>query len=153
MNKKYLMMFTAAAILMAGVTSVSAQPLPPVDGAPAPHHEKMEMRKAKRMPPDPEKMAEKLADELGLSESQRAQAKEINKKGMEEVKPLMDQMRDIRKKMDELRKENMKEFESILTPEQKTKFDAFKEKMHPKHRAPRPRHKAPKPVVEHHVEK
>ncbi len=153
MNKKYLMMFTAAAILMAGVTSVSAQPLPPVDGAPAPHHEKMEMRKAKRMPPDPEKMAEKLADELGLSESQREQAKAINKKGMEEVKPLMDQMRDIRKKMDELRKENMKEFESILTPEQKTKFDAFKEKMHPKHRAPRPRHKAPKPVVEHHVEK
>lgn len=153
MNKKYLMMFTAAAILMAGVTSVSAQPLPPVDGAPAPHHEKMEMRKAKRMPPDPEKMAEKLADELGLSESQREQAKAINKKGMEEVKPLMDQMRDIREKMDELRKENMKEFESILTPEQKTKFDAFKEKMHPKHRAPRPRHKAPKPVVEHHVEK
>ncbi len=153
MNKKYLMMFTAAAILMAGVTSVSAQPLPPVDGAPAPHHEKMEMRKAKRMPPDPEKMAEKLADELGLSESQREQAKAINKKGMEEVKPLMDQMRDIRKKMDELRKENMKEFESILTPEQKTKFDAFKEKMHPKHRAPRPRHKALKPVVEHHVEK
>ena len=153
MNKKYLMMFTAAAILMAGVTSVSAQPLPPVDGAPAPHHEKMEMRKAKRMPPDPEKMAEKLADELGLSESQREQAKAINKKGMEEVKPLMDQMRDIRKKMDELRKENMKEFESILTPEQKTKFDAFKEKMHPKHRAPRPRHKAPKPVVEYHVEK
>ena len=153
MNKKYLMMFTAAAILMAGVTSVSAQPLPPVDGAPAPHHEKMEMRKAKRMPPDPEKMAEKLADELGLSESQREQAKAINKKGMEEVKPLMDQMRDIRKKMDELRKENMNEFESILTPEQKTKFDAFKEKMHPKHRAPRPRHKAPKPVVEHHVEK
>ena len=153
MNKKYLMMFTAAAILMAGVTSVSAQPLPPVDGAPAPHHEKMEMRKAKRMPPDPEKMAEKLADELGLSEAQREQAKAINKKGMEEVKPLMDQMRDIRKKMDELRKENMKEFESILTPEQKTKFDAFKEKMHPKHRAPRPRHKAPKPVVEHHVEK
>lgn len=153
MNKKYLMMFTAAAILMAGVTSVSAQPLPPVDGAPAPHHEKMEMRKAKRMPPDPEKMAEKLADELGLSESQREQAKAINKKGMEDVKPLMDQMRDIREKMDELRKENMKEFESILTPEQKTKFDAFKEKMHPKHRAPRPRHKAPKPVVEHHVEK
>ena len=153
MNKKYLMMFTAAAILMAGVTSVSAQPLPPVDGAPAPHHEKMEMRKAKRMPPDPEKMAEKLAGELGLSESQREQAKAINKKGMEEVKPLMDQMRDIRKKMDELRKENMKEFESILTPEQKTKFDAFKEKMHPKHRAPRPRHKAPKPVVEYHVEK
>ena len=153
MNKKYLMMFTAAAILMAGVTSVSAQPLPPVDGAPAPHHEKMEMRKAKRMHPDPEKMSEKLADELGLSESQREQAKAINKKGMEEVKPLMDQMRDIRKKMDELRKENMKEFESILTPEQKTKFDAFKEKMHPKHRAPRPRHKAPKPVVEHHVEK
>ena len=153
MNKKYLMMFTAAAILMAGVTSVSAQPLPPVDGAPAPHHEKMEMRKAKRMPPDPEKMAEKLADELGLSEAQREQAKAINKKGMEEVKPLMDQMRDIHKKMDELRKENMNEFESILTPEQKTKFDAFKEKMHPKHRAPRPRHKAPKPVVEHHVEK
>ena len=153
MNKKYLMMFTAAAILMAGANVSFAQPLPPVDGAPAPHHEKMEMRKAKRMPPDPEKVAEKLADELGLSEAQRVKAKEINKKGMEDVKPLMDQMRDIRKKMDELRKENMKEFESILTPEQKTKFDAFKEKMHPKHRAPRPHHRAPKPGDEPILEK
>ena len=153
MNKKYLMMFAAAAILMAGVTSVSAQPLPPVDGAPAPHHEKMEMRKAKKMPPNPEKMAEKLADELGLSEAQRTQAKEINKKGMEKVKPLMEKMREIRKQMDELRKENMKEFESILTPEQKTKFEVLKEKMNPKHRAPRPRHKAPKPGDEPILEK
>lgn len=153
MNKKYLMMFTAAAILMAGVTSVSAQPLPPIDGAPAPHHEKMEMRKAKKMPPNPEKMAEKLAEQLDLSDEQKQKAEEINKQGKEKIKPLMEKMREIRKQMDELRKENMKEFESILTPEQKTKFDALKDKMHAKRRAPRKRHEAPKPGDEPILEK
>lgn len=145
MNKKYLMMFTAAALVMSSF-SVSAEEkkeLPPFDGAP--HHERTDVRKDRRMPPNPEKMAEKLADDLGLTEAQREQAKQIRENGHKQVKPLMDQMRDIREKMDELRKENMEEFEKILTPEQQEKFAKIKEQMRPKHRGSGPRHDGPRP--------
>lgn len=57
----------------------------------------------------------------------------------------MEQMRDIREKMDELREENMKEFEKILTPEQREKFAKIKEQMRPKHRGPGSRHGGPRP--------
>ena len=43
-------------------------------------------------------------------------------------KPLVNEMKDIREKMDEKRRANMEEFEKILTPEQKEKFEALKEK-------------------------
>lgn len=127
MNKKYLMMFTAAALVMSSF-SVSAEEkkeLPPFDGAP--HHMRMD-HDGKKMPPNPKKMDERLADDLGLSEIQRVQAKQIHEKGRKQVRPLMEQMRDIREKMDELREENMKEFEKILTPEQREKFAKIKDR-------------------------
>lgn len=92
-----------------------------------------------------QKMDERLADDLGLSEIQRVQAKQIHEKGRKQVRPLMEQMRDIREKMDELREENMKEFEKILTPEQREKFAKIKEQMRPKHRGPGSRHGGPRP--------
>ena len=144
MNKKYLMMFTAAALVRSSF-SVSAEEkkeLPPFDGAP--HHMRMD-HDGKKMPPNPKKMDERLADDLGLSEIQRVQAKQIHEKGRKQVRPLMEQMRDIREKMDELREENMKEFEKILTPEQREKFAKIKEQMRPKHRGPGSRHGGPRP--------
>lgn len=78
--------------------------------------------------------ADKLADELGLTEEQRAQAEKIRKEGHEKAKPLMKQMKEIRQKLDEERKTNLAEFEKILTPEQKAQFNQIKEKM--KHRGP-----------------
>lgn len=114
------MMFTAAALVMASF-SVNAQEAPQLP--PPPHHEGMDA-------PMPPKMhhgrKDRLADELKLTDTQRQQAEKIRKEGWEKVKPLMDQMRDLREKMDEMRENNMKEFEKILTPEQKTEFNKIK---------------------------
>ena len=88
---------------------------------------------------------------LGLTEAQKAKAKEIRKKGQKEMQPIMDKIKDKRKeaemvkmsriagwvqeerlsaidkdirnlekKANVIRKKNMKEFESILTKDQKS---------------------------------
>ena len=81
-------------------------------------HQKMEERH--------KKMAEKLAEDLNLSDAQRQSAQEINEKGRKEIEPLMEEMKNTRAKMDEKRQQNMQEFEKILTPEQKEKFESLK---------------------------
>lgn len=73
-----------------------------------------------------EKHGEKLSEELGLTAEQKAEAKKIREAGREDMKPLMEEMRSTREKMDAVRKKNMEEFEKILTPEQKEKFETFK---------------------------
>jgi len=72
------------------------------------------------------KMAEKMAKDLDLTEAQKEQAKAIREKGKKEIEPLMDEMKNLREKMDEKRRANMQEFEQILTPEQKAKFEELK---------------------------
>ena len=130
MNKKLFTLLCASA-LVCGTFGASAKelPEPPMD---APHHNmpapEFGMR-GKHFGPNKEemkKMDKKLADELNLTKEQKEKAKAIRKSGREKVKPLMDEMRAIREKIDGLREENMKEFESILTPEQKVKFDKIK---------------------------
>ena len=74
-----------------------------------------------------EKIQQKLADELKLTDEQRAKAKEMRKASREKMKPLIDEMKKTREKMDNLRQENMKAFEEILTPEQKETFTKIKE--------------------------
>lgn len=141
--KKWFYSVCAAAIML-GITGVCAQenrPMPPAEG----------LRHEQRM----EQMENKLAQELGLTAEQQVQAKKIHQEGRKRVKPLMDEMKDIRKKMDELRQENMKEFEAILTPDQKAKFEKIKAERHEKwkqmkdkmkkgkrmmHKGPRPDH-------------
>ena len=71
-------------------------------------------------------MAKKMADDLNLTEEQQEKAKAIHEKGKKDIEPLMDEMKDLRQKMDEKRRANMEEFEQILTPEQKAKFDEMK---------------------------
>lgn len=118
--KKWLYSVCAAAVML-GAANVYAQekkPMPPADG----------LRHEQRM----EKMENKLADELGLTEQQREQAKKIHEEGRAQVKPLMEDMKNLREKMDKLRQENMKEFEDILTAEQKTKFEKIKAERHEK---------------------
>lgn len=141
--KKWLYSVCAAAIML-GAAGAYAQEKKPVPPAERPHHEQ-------RM----EQMEDKLAQELGLTAEQQVQAKKIHQEGRKKVKPLMDEMKDIRKKMDELRQENMKEFEAILTPDQKAKFEKIKAERHEKwkqmkdkmkkgkrmmHKGPRPDH-------------
>lgn len=94
-------------------------------------------------PPRHEQMAKRLADDLGLTAEQREKADKIREDGQEKIKPLMEKVRKLHEKMDKLRKENMKEFEKILTPEQQEKFAKIKAEMD-KHKGPRGP-KAPRP--------
>ena len=73
-----------------------------------------------------QKMAGKIAKDLDLTDEQQQQAKQIREKGRKEIEPLMNEMKELRKKMDDKRRANMEEFEKILTPEQKAKFEEMK---------------------------
>lgn len=139
--RKMLLTAVCAAVVVMGSVSVNAderEMLPP----PPPEHEmfqpgpRPEFGSERRGPRahgpkkfDKEmhkKMADKFAKDLGLTDEQIAKADEIRKEGREKIKPLMEQMGELRRKADELRKENMKEFEAILTPEQKTRLEEMK---------------------------
>jgi len=74
-----------------------------------------------------EKREQKLADELKLTDEQRTKTKEMRKAAREKMKPIMDEMKKLREKMDNIRNDNMKEFEKLLTPEQKETFTKIKE--------------------------
>ena len=95
-------------------------------------------------PPKIEKMHKMerpaLAKKLNLSDEQKEQAKKIREDGREKMKKMHEQMQ-------ELRKENMAEFEKILTPEQKAEFDKIKsehKKKFGKHKGPKHMSFAPK---------
>ena len=90
---------------------------------------------------------------LKLTDEQKAQAKEIRQKGIEQIRPLMEQskakreelqkaidankdyktvenlkkeVRDIDKQIHEIHMQNMKSFESLLTKKQKKELDKIK---------------------------
>jgi len=73
-----------------------------------------------------QKIADKIAKDLNLTDEQQQQAKQIREEGRKEIEPLMKEMKELRKKMDAKRRANMEEFEKILTPEQKAKFEEMK---------------------------
>ena len=172
--KKWLCSVCAAAVVLGSAHMVWAQEKPMPLGEKAPHDIPLppEMDAGMPLPPPPpaldEKMVkkmppkagpeERLADVLKLTPEQKEKAKEVRENGRKKIEPLMEDMRDIRKKMDEVRKENMAEFEKILTPEQKSEFEKIKAKRHekmkkmhkkfkkgPKHHDKRAKEKAPKP--------
>lgn len=60
-----------------------------------------------------------LAQELSLTEEQKAEYQRIHQKGREQIQPLME-------KIQKIRQENMEAFEKILTPEQLEKFSKMK---------------------------
>lgn len=116
MDKKTLLAGIFSAALFMGINNAAAQePRPefPFDGRP-PHHERME------------RMHHKFAERLKLTDEQKKQAEDIRKAGREKIKPLMDEMKKVRQKMDAAREENMKEFEKILTDEQKAELAKIK---------------------------
>ena len=125
MKKIYLALLCATA-LTCGAHLAYAQEdntMPP----PPPHHSDQDIKQHH------EKMKNKLADELKLTDEQKAKAKELRKASREKIKPLMDEMKEIRKKMDAIREDNMKAFEDLLTPEQKEAFEKIKEERKAKH--------------------
>ena len=115
---------------------------------PPSREEMIKMRKAKEAA---------FEQKLGLTEAQKAKAKEIRQKGHKEMKPIMGELREKRqeadmvkmsrivgqdqearlnaidkdiknleKKANVIRKKNMKEFESILTKDQKKILEEMK---------------------------
>jgi len=109
MNKKFAILCCALS-LVAG-TSANAKD--------APHYNEM------KRPPF-EQMEEQLAKRLDLTPEQQEKAKQINLSGREQMDELMQQMKVLREKMDEIRGKNMLEFEAILTPAQKIKLEDMK---------------------------
>lgn len=145
--KKLLLTAVCVSVLALGMAQVqAAEDMPPPPQAP----------QGELLPPPPppapemdkkmeKRMSKRLADDLSLTKEQQEQAEKIRKDGREKLKPLFEEMKDIREKMDKIREDNMIEFEKILTPEQKTKLkeikDNHKEKMKAHRKGhPKPRH-------------
>lgn len=140
MNKIYLSLLCAGAVLAgAGYVSADDDMMPP----PPPHEEMDHPDLHNRLERGPKMRGpERLDEELKLTDEQKAQAKKIREEGREKVKPLFEEMKQIREKMDKLREENMKEFEKILTPEQMAQLETIKSRHHEERRHDRkmPRH-------------
>lgn len=83
--------------------------------------------------PTHEMMEAKLADRLKLSKEQYQAMQDRRKADQVKIRDLMDQMKEIRIQMNEIRKSNMEAFESILTPEQKAEFEKIKEEGKARH--------------------
>ena len=109
--KKTLLMLLCATSLVLGAAAANAKD--------------KDFEKGPRRP-GIEKMHENLGKKLNLTAEQETKAKALREDGHKKMKPLIEEMKNTKTKMDELRKENMKAFEEILTPEQKTEFEKFK---------------------------
>lgn len=129
MKHSFLTLLLLGTILTSGF-SVMAQPETPA-AAPKTGQERVLNKEEmfKKMEEHRQKMSEKMADDLKLTEEQRAQAKEIHERGRKDVEPMMNEMKNMRERIDERRRMNMEEFEKILTPEQKEKFETMKNNM------------------------
>ena len=68
-------------------------------------------------------------------------AKKIHEQGREKMKPLMEEGKVLHEKMNKVRKENMAEFEKILTDEQKENFEKMKQNFREEFKNKRPHHR------------
>lgn len=90
-----------------------------------------------------EKMSNKLATELSLTPEQIEKFKLLRQEGHQKIEPLFNEMKELRTKMDKIRKENMEAFEKILTKEQFDKFKKIKEEGKKRHQKGKAKHKRP----------
>ena len=146
---KKIAIFVCTLCLMSSVVFAAEEDFKKPDFKNPPSKEEMiKMRKAREAA---------FEQKLGLTEAQKAKAKEIRIKGHKEMKPIMDKIRDkkkeaemvkmsriagwvqeerlnaldkdiknLEKKANAIRKKNMKEFESILTKDQKKILEEMK---------------------------
>lgn len=111
--------------LLLGATGAFAADVPPPP--PPPDRPMLEnVVKAPRFSP------KHFEEKLHLTKEQKERAKEIREEGREKLKPIMEEMKALRKKADEIRKDNMEEFEKILTPEQRKILKSFEKGRHKK---------------------
>lgn len=131
MNKKFLFILLAGTIL--SVSSVSAKEA----AVNVDQNAMVVVKKTQFDRKHHQEMAAKLAADLELTDEQKAQAEKIRQQGHEKIAPLMDQMMSLRQKIDQERRDNMQEFEKILTPEQKEKFELLKHRERRFHEGPK----------------
>ncbi len=132
-------------LLIAGVVAIGLsspvfadEPAQPLQPGPCP------IERCQKSGPDcvrPERMhrppcfdVKKFEDELNLTDKQKEQAKALREKQMEAVKPIFEQLQakdkevlELRNQLRELRIQNKKEFEAILTDKQLKKLETLKQ--------------------------
>ncbi len=123
--KKILMTAVCLTVLGLGAVNVRAGDVKDVSA----NMPKAEMMRADRHIKKPHdlNMQDRLAERLKLTDEQKKQSEEIREAGREKMKPLIEENKKIRVRMDEVRRQNMQEFENILTDEQKAEFKKFQE--------------------------
>lgn len=147
MNKGLLTVLCAAGVLMGGADIYAQErDMPPPAGEemlpPPPPRHSGKMRKAPKFDEKMHKrMAEKFAKDLGLTEEQQKKAEDLRKAGRKKMEPLFEEMKTLHEKMDKVREENLKEFETILTPEQKAKLEKMKAERKDFHKDRKGKHK------------
>lgn len=83
------------------------------------------MRKHHRK--DINKVRENFAKKLDLTEEQQEKVSAIHQKSKDEMDDIKKQMKELRQKADIIRENNKKEFEAILTDDQKKKLEKIKQ--------------------------
>jgi len=119
MNKKFLLCSVLGVALLLGAGVANAQ-----DQVEAPKTDAVQQDGAAQY----RHGRQSLKDQLGLTDEQKEQMKEIQAKGKEELKPLEEEMKALRDKRDALRKKQEEDFEKILTPEQQAKLAEIRER-------------------------
>ncbi|MBE6447850.1 MAG: hypothetical protein E7018_00930 [Alphaproteobacteria bacterium] len=104
MKKLYPTIICASVLMLCSGVSIANEPKHPTPEKRIEHMQKME---------------QDLAKKLNLTEEQKAKAKQIREDGRAKMK-------EHHRQMEELRKQNMADFENILTPEQKENFAKIK---------------------------
>ncbi len=86
---------------------------------PKPHFDRERSSlKKNHFEPTPE-MREHFAKKLGLTDEQKEKLEQFRQEDMAKMEPLINEMKELGAKMDQLREENKAHFESVLTNEQK----------------------------------
>lgn len=85
-------------------------------------------------------MDKSIAEELKLTDEQKAKATEMRQNAREKMQSIMEKMKKLREEMDAIRSDNMKAFEEILTDEQKEIFAKIKAERKSRHEEMMKRH-------------
>lgn len=78
------------------------------------------------------KQRKNFIEQLNLTEEQKMKAQELREKNKPQMQEIFSKMKELRKQADEIRLQNKKEFEAILTPEQKETLEKMQKEHHEK---------------------
>lgn len=115
----------------------------PHDGGDAPKHMSGEFHKGEMKGHKPDKaemekrMAEKkeaFANRLGLTDEQRTKSAALHEQSRAEMKKIMEEMDALKKKADSLREQSKKDFEALLTDDQKKILEQIHQEREAKHK-------------------